>query len=105
LAADWDLIFAARPPPWGLRGDPLLWDELAASLRGTALPRNAADRQAMLETAWTALTGHPVNTDIATIQLDRLDCGGQSGGLVSPGFWRETAFPLLLARLSSIRET
>ena len=95
----WDDIFRDPPPGWGLRGDPHLWIEMRAALGEAPIPDHRDDGLAMLTTTWEALTGFPLTTT-STPQLKRLDHGGLSGGLISPPFWRDVAFPLLLDRLA-----
>ncbi len=103
MVSGWDAAFATPPPRWGLRGDPLLWDELRATLATAPTPVDPAEATAMLRMAWesltaTDLTGHGLDGNDAVF-VARLNRGGMSGGHVAPVFWRETAFPLLVARL------
>ena len=50
--------------------------------------------------AFAELTGHPATSPEEMLYVERYFSphGGMSSGMVSPGFWRETAVPLLLAR-------
>ena len=93
-------LFQDEPTRWGLRGDPLLWADLRAVLKDRPLPRDPAALQTLLAQAFEALTGATLDrTDTAiAVAAYRRDNGGMSNGQVSPAFWRDTAFPLILAR-------
>jgi len=97
--AGWDTAFATPPRQWGLRGDPLLWDEMRAVLAMADAPDPATSAE-VLRVTWEALTGVPLSTG-GPVHINRLNRGGMSGGQVSPVFWRDTALPLLLDRVSS----
>lgn len=90
-------LFAPKPQTWGLRGDPYLWDELAAALGELAPPTSAAQLEALIAAAYLRLTGAPLERD-EPLFVARYAHGGMSSGMVYPPFWRETAFPLLLRR-------
>lgn len=90
-------LFRDRPGQWGLRGDPYLWDELAAAMGQRADPETEQGLRALLEQAYEQLTGAPLSSP-DPIYIERYSHGGMSSGTVSPQFWRATALPLLLAR-------
>ena len=91
-------LFSPRPWQWGLRGDPYLWDEMRAYFGDTPLPEHSEALQTLLEAAFEALTGSPLNSEKDHIFVARLAHGGMSSGGVSFQFWRETAMPLLIER-------
>ncbi len=90
-------LFKSKPKQWGLRGDPYLWADMARVFRRVPFPENLDALSAMLEAAFLTLTSQPVRAKDA-FYVDRYAHGGMSSGLISPGFWRETGFPILQAR-------
>jgi len=95
-------LFQQKPAPWGLRGDPHLWQEMATYFAETPLPSTAAQLEQLLTAAFETLTGQPITTE-THVRVDRFPRSGMSGGMVSPTFWRETAVPLLLTRYEKIQ--
>jgi len=90
-------IFQDVPSPWGLRGDPYLWNEMKDTLGDSAYPDTEEQFTALLEQTYQQLTGAPLaNHDV--IFIERYSHGGMSSGCVSPQFWVEKAIPLLRAR-------
>ena len=87
-------LFESEPPHWGLRGDPLLWREMKASLESVTMPEALAELEAVLHATFIDLTGNRLDSSDA-FRIDRYDRGGMSGGLVCPEFWRNEAMPLL----------
>lgn len=92
-----DDMFEPRPTGWGLRGDPLLWDALEASLE-TLEPGDITDIEAHLRSLYTKLVGTPLTEDDTPVTVERFKMGGMSSGMISPKFWREEAIPLLVSR-------
>lgn len=92
-----DELFAERPWQWGLRGDPHLWDEMKAELRGVAAPADPGELRAIVEQAFERLSGRPISHP-EPFHVARLDHGGMSGGHVQPLWWREKGVPYLLDR-------
>jgi hypothetical protein len=90
-------LFKSEPQQWALRGDPYLWRDLARVFRPVPLPDSVGTLKAMLEAAFLALTAHPINA-AEVFCVERYARGGMSSGQVAPDFWRQTGFPLLLAR-------
>ena len=93
-------LFQDRPPRWGLRGDPMLWDDMRAVLSDRPLPADVQALQTLLARAFQALTGTALDCADAALAVEAYHrpCGGMSNGQVSPRFWRDTALPLILAR-------
>lgn len=90
-------LFQERPWHWGLRGDPYLWDELAATLGDHAYPETEEALVALLAQTYEQLTGAPL-TAPSPVYVERYSHGGMSSGHVSPQFWGEIAVPMLRAR-------
>ena len=91
-------LFQENPSQWGLRGDPYLWQEMTDYFANTPLPDGTAQLEQLLAQAFKTLTGQSITSE-KFISVERFPRVGMSGGLVSPEFWRETAVPLLQARL------
>lgn len=97
-------IFSRRPVQWGFRGDPLLWSELENHFQTHELPGSVSEFRAVLERTIERLTGCDLDSD-EPVFVERYDSGGMSSGHVSPGFWRETAIPLLCERFSQLADS
>lgn len=92
-------LFNPSPHSWGLRGDPYLWDDLALLFKHVPLPPSVETLSAMLEAAFLTQTAHLLQTvDSSPFFVERYAHGGMSSGGVSPEFWRDKAFPLILER-------
>ncbi|MET0550663.1 MAG: hypothetical protein ABW002_15485 [Xanthomonas sp.] len=91
-------LFQDEPGRWGGRGDPYLWQEMAATLAGVPLPATAAQCQTLLAETFVRLVGTALDASVESVFVPRLSHGGMSSGYVSLVFWRGTALPLLLAR-------
>lgn len=94
-------LFTAEPTQWGLRGDPYLWREMREHFENIACPDSEAQLLFLLEQTFATLTGTSLTTT-APVLVDRYKGGGMSSGYVSPTFWAEQAFPLLLERFHTI---
>lgn len=90
-------LFQDRPAQWGLRGDPHLWDEMAATLKERAYPDTEEELVALLEQTYEQLTGVPLSNP-NPVYIERYSHGGMSSGYVSPQFWSETAVPMLIEK-------
>ena len=91
-------LFADRTGVWwGLRGDPPLWQAIEDRFDSEPLPASPDALRAVIEEAFLALTGSPIDSE-EHIYVEAFERGGMSSGLVSPKFWRETALPLLTER-------
>lgn len=95
-------LFHEKPEAWGLRGDPALWDEMQASLRGVPLPSNRAALDVLLRHCFEQHAGTPITSE-SEHEVPRFDSGGMSGGHVLPTYWRSHLIPLLLDRAESAR--
>lgn len=91
-------LFIPRLHSWGLRGDPYLWDDLARVFNQVPIPHSAETLSAMLEAAFFTLTAQPFQTMDGPFGVERYAHGGMSSGGISPEFWRDKAFPLILER-------
>lgn len=100
-ARSWvDDVFAPLPQQWGLRGDPLLWQELADAARSTSRPPTRDAFERLLGREWARLCGTDLtSTDTERLAVRRYPRAGMSGGFVSPPAWRDRLVPLLLHRL------
>jgi hypothetical protein len=95
-------LFEPAPDQWGLRGDPYLWDELAAKFRGVPRPASREHLESLLVSAIRSAAGVDVTDPDATdLFIERFAHGGMSSGGISPQARRERLVPLLLSRHSS----
>ena len=94
-------LFSPPPAQWGLRGDPFLWKDLMRVFRPVPMPESSDALKAMLEAAFLALTAQPISTTQDMFYVERYDHGGMSSGHISPSFWREQGFPLILERFTA----
>ena len=88
-------LFATRLKHWGLCGDPYLWDALGEHFVGKAWPDSAEIFHEQLKAAFTELTNHSLDNN-TPFTIKQFSHGGTSSGMISPQFWRELAFPILL---------
>jgi hypothetical protein len=95
-------LFQDKPQQWGLRGDPYLWDEMAATLKERAYPATEQELAALLEQTYAQLTGAPLSNR-EPVYVERYSHGGMSSGYVSPQFWAETAIPMLIEKHRKFR--
>lgn len=96
-------LFKPEPGSWGLRGDPLLWREMAASYAGVPLPADLRAMAQSLVDSFERLSGQSLSVS-EPIFLRRHAQGGMSSGQVSPPWWREQGMPLLLTRYRELGE-
>ena len=102
-----DDLLLREPYKWGLRGDPHLWRELRAALRGKPLPDSihAADelfRKTFRKIVGVELPPSGTNVDPDFIYLKKFSIGsGMSDGQVSLTWWRDTGLPILLDRFAA----
>ncbi|MGG6296193.1 hypothetical protein ACQ4M4_17530 [Leptolyngbya sp. AN02str] len=92
-------LFEKTPRQWGLRGDPHLWSAMRDRFANTPIPAIASDLETLIEQAFEELTGKPISTPDLFYD-ERFAHGGMSSGCISPPFWRDTAIPMLKARLT-----
>ncbi|AYQ92268.1 hypothetical protein [Burkholderia gladioli] len=97
---DFSSLFEPPPAQWGLRGDPHLWEAMRAALRGQALPASAEALEASIAERYLDLTGQALDLP-DRLHVPAFAHGGMSSGMISPRFWRDTALPLLRARLAA----
>jgi hypothetical protein len=90
-------LFENTPAQWGLRGNPLLWEEMKTKLDVLTLPATPADLEQILHTAFVELTERSWDSR-DPIFVAGYDQGGMSSGMVCPEFWRDTAIPLVVSR-------
>ena len=94
-------LFRTHPTHWwGYRGDPFLWEDMAGHLADLRLPSTYSELAIILEKSFEELTGKQLS-DTEDVHLDRYAHGGMSSGLISIGFWRSKAFPLLFRRFAA----
>ena len=90
-------LFHSPPGQWGLRGDPLLWAEMARQLAAVPCADSPTSQITSLARYFAELTGESI-TRTSSIFVERYHQGGLSSGLVSPEFWRDILIPQLVSR-------
>jgi hypothetical protein len=95
------ILFEKTPGGWGLRGDPYLWQAMQSHFEGTPLPASTQELTALVEEAFSSLTGHSLS-ETDPIFMESFSRGGMSSGLVSPQFWKGTVIPLICERFEDL---
>ena len=70
---------------------------MQARFEEAALPASPAALDRLLQGAFEALTGLPLDSD-DSFRVERLCHGGMSSGMISPPWWKDVGLPLLRAR-------
>jgi hypothetical protein len=101
-----DDLLLREPSMWGLRGDPLLWREMRAALRGKPLPDNVPAADELFRKTFRKIVGVEApragtSVDPDFIYLKKFSVGsGMSDGRVSLTWWRDTGLPIMLDRFA-----
>ncbi len=90
-------LFEPDPRPWGLRGDPGLWQELKKKFVDTPLPATQKELNSLIRKAYKQSMGQPMSNPKMK-NIERFNKGGMSKGFVDPWWWSNTALPLLKKR-------
>lgn len=98
LSAPFAVLMMVPPDSWGLRGDPLLWDEMRVKLAPRPIPETAPALAYTVADAFHAITGKPIHGTPEPFNVERFAREGQSSGFVDPEWWRTTALPLFEER-------
>lgn len=88
-------MFDIQPPHWGLRGDPLLWEDMKKAFADTPFPYSAHELVMDIHRIFREKTGEEL-TNTARPVVEAY-AQGENSGRVSGRFWLCTAIPLLLA--------
>ena len=96
-------LFEKEPKGWGLRGDPYLWRELKKQLDEMSMPKTEIELQQLLERQYQKITGKALNKQ-GYIKIDNFKHGGMSSGMISPQFWKDIGFPLLVNQWQEIHK-
>lgn len=98
-------LFERWDKPWGLRGDPFLWEELYQLLLKEPLPASLTQLVALIEKAFEKLVGIPLSSMTESVYVERYDKGGVSSGHVCLSFWKNDALPDIQRKYLSIPQT
>ena len=90
-------LFENEPHPWGLRGDPYLWQEMKRKFKNVPLPETPEELKVMIETEFELITGRSVSESEDCL-VEQFSHGGMSSGYISMEFWHNSAIPELLRR-------
>jgi molybdenum cofactor cytidylyltransferase len=92
-------LFDKPPMQWGLRGDPLLWEEMRIETEMLTLPNNSEELRVLLKEIFCKLTEQSVeHGKNILVSRYREKSKGMSNGIVSSDFWLEKGFPLIIQR-------
>jgi molybdenum cofactor cytidylyltransferase len=94
IERDMSTLFHKKPPRWGLRGDPYLWEEMQASFEGVPIPKSKRLFEQNIADAFEKLAGRSIELE-GVFVVDRFKHGGMSSGGIDPTFWLEKAVPFL----------
>lgn len=95
-------LFHDKPQQWGLRGDPYLWDEMAATLKERDYPETEQELAALREQTYAQLTSVSLSSP-SPVYIERFSHGGMSSGYVLSEFWAKNAIPLLIEKYHKSR--
>lgn len=87
-------IFKNKPKQWGLRGDPLFWDELEKHQEEI---KKVSDIPKLVYKLYKEKTGEEL-TPSGEGYVETFQTTGMSSGYVSGEWWIETGIPLLIER-------
>ena len=96
-------LFHENPIQWGLHGDPYLWKILEHHFQDTELPNSENALNEMLEAAFLELTEHSIEHD-KSLYVECSKFGGMLSGGVSPIFWKEIGFPIIVERYKTLQQ-
>lgn len=94
-------LFKEEPDHWNLRGDQLLWQELAKRLADEPLPEDRNQLGRLLENTFWEVTGQSLSFS-SEFLLEWLAKDRQGRGGVSGAAWRYRLFPLILERFEKV---
>lgn len=90
-------LFDPEPEQMGLRGDRGLWQAMRSALADDPIPSDPQELQTKLEATYRELTGQSLS-DPTEKHIPQFATGGMSSGMISPAFWSDSAFPMIVAR-------
>lgn len=102
MQKDLSLIFERKPPHWGLRGDPYLWEELRKRSVGGSLDIDERGVAYLVCDTYKELTGEELTLD-SQVYVPSLAHGGMSSGGVCGEFWISLGIPTLVENLRRVK--
>lgn len=100
---DMSTLFHTKPPRWGLRGDPYLWEEMQASFDGIPIPESRLIFEQNIAAAFEKSTGRSIYSG-GIFTVDRFKHGGMSSGGIDPAFWLEKVVSFLWEQIGDFTE-
>ncbi|QMU60878.1 MAG: hypothetical protein GKR92_03880 [Gammaproteobacteria bacterium] len=94
-------LFHDNPIKWGLQGDPYLWKILEHHFKGVDVPNSVDALNQILETAFLDLTEYSINYE-KSLYIECSKFGGMLTGGVSPIFWKDMGFPIIVERYKAL---
>ncbi|MDV7142585.1 hypothetical protein R3X27_07805 [Tropicimonas sp. TH_r6] len=94
-------LFKIEPDEWGLRGDQILWRELAETLADTPMPADLPHLERLLEDAFWEATGQSLAFS-TEFTVPRFAEEGKTRGGISGAIWRYRLFPMIIRKYVEI---
>ncbi|CAM3762053.1 hypothetical protein MUGA111182_07945 [Mucilaginibacter galii] len=99
---NFELIFE-EPQLWGLRGDPVLWQEMKEAAIKKGEFKTEIEFSDFLNAVFKEITENKLVSN-KIYYVKRLDTGGMSRGRVECDFWIKSGFPLLISRFNLLNK-
>lgn len=70
-------LFSERPPHWGLRGDPYLWEDMKKTFADVEMPADKEEITQLISNTFKKLTGRNLNDEVLfSLLFIHLHCSG-----------------------------
>lgn len=84
-------LFDPTPLRWGLRGDPLLWDQLRTDTGNVPLSPSFRQCLQIINVRFRHHTGYELSEVPEGLHIPQFATGGMSSGMIDPRFWARSA--------------
>ncbi|MBI2722801.1 MAG: hypothetical protein HYX39_11565 [Bacteroidetes bacterium] len=91
-------------PSWGLRGDPVLWDEFENQTVNINLPATEDEFILLIHNLFEQYSGYPITSD-KDFFVEKFSKGGMSSGMICIKHWNDNLIPLLKKRFLDIKNS
>lgn len=97
-------LFEPRPRPWGLRGDPHLWQAMSDQLADVELPDSPEETARLLRSVFAELAQVDLDDPAPSVYREQYAHGGMSSGYICLDTWRRRLMPLLVERATALAQ-
>jgi hypothetical protein len=97
-------LFEPVPRPWGLRGDPHLWQAMSDHLADVDLPDSPEETARLLRSTFAELADVDLDDPAPSVYRERYAHGGMSSGYICLDTWRQRLMPLLVERATALAQ-